>query len=74
MKTFFKSLIVLSILLTISCRETKKEDAQPAEDQTEIIDETVNTVDATEDFDNAEAVINETEEKLEDALNDLDNI
>ncbi|MUU78415.1 hypothetical protein [Winogradskyella endarachnes] len=75
MKSLLKGLIVLSILLSYSCRETKEEEKGITEDKTEVVDETVIATEAVEDdLDEAEEYINETEKELEDALSDLDNI
>ncbi|WP_400078493.1 hypothetical protein [Winogradskyella sp. R77965] len=65
MKTFLRYLTVLGLVFSISCRDTKKEEAE--------IDSAVEQIDAIEaETETIEKEIEEDAKALEDALNDLE--
>ncbi len=67
MKTLLRSLVLLGLILVVSCRDTKKEEAE--------VNATLEQVEAVEkEIDDVVEEVNSKEKELEEALKDLDNI
>jgi len=67
MKTLFRSLLLLGLILIMSCRDTKKEEAE--------VNATLEQVEAVEtEIDNLVEDVNSKEKELEDALKELDSL